>query len=198
MEKVKRYSQNDRVAGILSGRSYIVQQLYDENFDLIDRLVENNGGNLEDAKDIFQESMVVLYRVLKEDKFDFNSSISTFLYSVARIQWLKNINRRKKQQLIYDLNDNYPDVEKNVASVIEKNERYRLYQEKFNELSEDCRKVLSMSLNNIPIKEITSIMGYSSEQHTKNRRLRCKESLIKRIHNSSKFKELGNGTFQQD
>lgn len=182
----------------MSGKSEVIQQLYDENFDVIDRLIESNGGSFEDAKDIFQEAVMVLFRVLKEDKFDFNSSISTFLYSVARIQWLKDLNRRKKQQLIFDLKDNFPDLEKNIVGIIEKNERYRLYQEKFQELSEDCRKVLSMSLNNVPIKEITSIMGYSSEQHTKNRRLRCKQSLIKRIQSSSKFKELVNGAYQKD
>lgn len=194
----KRYDQNDKIAGIINGDNKVIKLLYDENFNIIDQLIKSNGGNLEDAKDIFQESLVVLFRALKEKKFNFKSSISTFLYSVARIQWLKVLKRRKKQQLLFELDDNYPDLEKNIISIIEKNERYWLFQKKFDELGEDCKKVLRMSLNNVPVKEITRIMGYGSEQYTKNKRLRCKQMLIKKIKNSTNFKELGNETFQDD
>ena len=194
----KTYTQDDIIAGIIRGDDAIIHRIYEENFELIEKLIESNGGNQEDSKDVFQEALVVLFRTLKENKFNNSSSISTFLYSVARLIWLKDLSRRKKQQLVFELNENLPDLETGIVSLIVKNEKYKLYFEKFNELSEDCKKVLRMSLNNVPIKEITRIMGYSSEQHTKNRRLRCKKSLINRIQRSDKFKELGNGTNQVD
>jgi hypothetical protein len=83
------------------------------------------------------------------------------------------------------------NTDRSIIDLIELNERLQLYRNKFEELSDDCKKVLRMFLNNVPIREITLAMGYSSDQHTKNRRFRCKKSLIHRIVNSSTYKELG-------
>lgn len=38
-----------------------VEEIYKHNYNLIQALVVNNSGTADDAKDIFQEAMVVLY-----------------------------------------------------------------------------------------------------------------------------------------
>ena len=97
-----------------------------------------------------------------------------------------------------DSGNDYNSQELEVLDIIDYNEKLKLFREKFEELSEDCKKVLRMFLNNIPIKEITQSMGYSSDQHTKNRRFRCKKSLVEKIRKSSKYKELRNEKNQDD
>ena len=43
----------------------------------------NNNGNEDDAKDIFQESIIVLYEKVKAGKFELSSKLKTFIYSVC-------------------------------------------------------------------------------------------------------------------
>lgn len=195
MSDSRKYSPEEIIDGILSDNTIILDQFYRENFYQIRHLIITNSGNEDDARDIFQEAMVVFYRKLKTDNILLSCSLSTYLYSIARLLWLKELHRRKKSRV--DLSDTLDDFnyqDKELPEIIARNERLKLYREKFEQLSEDCKTVLRMFLNNIPIREITKFMGYSTDQHTKNRRYRCKKSLIKSIRNSEKFKELGHET----
>lgn len=190
-----KYSSEKVIEGILANDAKILDHFYKENFLLIRHLVITNSGSEDDAKDIFQEAMVILFRKLKTQNIVFTSSLSTYLYSIARLIWLKELHRKSKHHVDFtDTLDEYIIQDLELPDIIERNERYKLYREKFEQLSEDCKTILRMFLNNIPIREITLSMGYSSEQHTKNRRYRCKKTLINRIRNSEKFKELGNET----
>jgi len=179
------------IEGITHGDHEVLKLVYRENFKIIRHLVTSNNGNVTDAKDIFQETMVVLYRKIRENNLEITSSLNTYIYAVARILWLKELTLRKKYSEVYDTEDNFISKIPNIVDLIEKNERLRLFRDKFEELSEDCKKVIRMFLNKIPVKDITKIMGYSSEQHTKNRHYRCKKSLITKIKGNNKYKELG-------
>jgi len=192
------YSDKELLEGIANGDTKVLEHLYNECFKTIRHLVVSNNGDIEDAKDIFQESIIVLLRKVREKDFRLTSSLTTFIYSIAHLMWLKELNLRTKRAVPAKTTDHYTDEELLLIDAIDRNERLKLYREKFEELSQNCKKVLRMFLNNIPIKEITKIMGYSSDQHTKNRRFRCKKSLVLKIKNSSKYKELSNEIHQND
>ncbi len=49
-----------------------VETIYKNNFALIQSFVLNNNGSYDEAKDIFQEAMIVLYENAKSDSFVFN------------------------------------------------------------------------------------------------------------------------------
>jgi RNA polymerase sigma factor (sigma-70 family) len=189
----RKYSQDEIIEGIIANDTVILNQFYKENFLLIRHLIVTNSGSEEDAKDVFQEALVILYRKLKTENIVFTSSLSTYLYSVARLIWLKDLQRKSKLHVDFsDTLDEFMQHDKNIPDIIERNERLKLFREQFEQLSEDCKTILRMFLNNIPIREITLSMGYSSDQHTKNRRYRCKKTLINKIRSNAKYKELGN------
>ena len=179
--------------GIANGDLEVINFLYSEYFQSIRHLIVSNSGSEDDARDVFQEVLIVFFRKLKLPDFSLISSLKTYLYSVARLIWLKELEHRKKFENFEETGTNYLTDDKDLPDLIERNERMRLYREKFEELSEDCKRVLRMFLNNIPIKEITRLMGYSSDQHTKNRRFRCKLALINKIRASNKYQELSYG-----
>jgi len=185
------YTDEQLVAGVKSRNNYIVDYIIKNNYRPIRQYVLLNSGSEADAQDIFQEALIVLYRKVMEIDFKLTSSLSTFIYSIAKLIWLKQLNKRGKINVTPDEANTIVDMGNNISELIENNERLKLYREKFNDLSEDCKKVLLMFLMKIPIAEITKIMGYSSEQHTRNRRYRCKESLINRIRGTQTYKELG-------
>jgi RNA polymerase sigma factor (sigma-70 family) len=198
LDKQEKYSLDELLNGIANSDAKVLNHLYKENFKLIRHFVISNNGNVEDARDIFQESLVVLFRKVQEENFKLTSSLSTFIYSIARLMWLKELSIRKKRAESRSADQEYSSQELEVIDLIDYNEKLKLFREKFEELSEDCKKVLRMFLNNVPIKEITKSMGYSSDQHTKNRRFRCKKSLVLNIRKSRKYKELRNEKNQDD
>lgn len=198
MKNIRKYSQKELLEGITSGDSKVIAFLYSEYFHTVRHLVIKNSGNKDDANDVFQEVLIIFFRKLKEPAFELTSSLHTYLYSIARYIWLKELENRRKFSSLEDTMESALIDTGEIIDIIERNDRLRLYREKFEQLSNDCKRVINMFLNNVPIREITRLMGYSSEQHTKNRRFRCKTSLIKKIRASEKYNELSYGKGKDD
>jgi RNA polymerase sigma factor (sigma-70 family) len=187
----KKYSQEELLERILQSDEEAITHLYDNYYHSVRYYIVKNSGTEEDAKDIFQEVLVVLFQKLRTGKFLLSSSLKTYLFSVASILWYKEL-RKRRQLPVTELFDE-KNVDAEIIESINKKEKLDLLRLKYEELSEDCKQLIRMYLNNIPIKEITALMGYSSDQHTKNRQLRCKKSLLNKIQSSEQFKELGYG-----
>jgi hypothetical protein len=77
-----------------------------------------------------------------------------------------------------------------LVSVVEKNERFLLYQKHFKNISTDCQKILQLFFDKIPAKQIAHIMGFKSEQYVKTRKFKCKELLIERIKQDAEYKKV--------
>ena len=80
-------------------------------------------------------------------------------------------------------------MDKGIHETAELNDRLEIFRRNFDSLSTDCQKVLRYFIEGMSIAEITRKMGYRSEQHTKNRRYRCKLSLIKQIKSTYGLEE---------
>lgn len=192
------YSESDLLKGVLQNDSGILEYIYRIYYPTIRQHVYTNSGNDEDARDVFQETMIIFYRKAKDPEFRLTSSLKTYLYSIAKLVWMRHL---KKKQLTITLSDTLLDnfrSEQEIISEIERNERLRVFRQKFDELSSDCKRILKMFLLKVPVREITRTMGYKSDQHTKNRRYRCKMSLIKRIRSCENFLELGYGNREEN
>ena len=66
-----------------------IEAVYKENFSLIQHFVVSNNGSEDDARDVFQEAMMVLYEKSRNPEFELTCQIKTYLYSVSRRLWLK-------------------------------------------------------------------------------------------------------------
>ena len=82
--------------GLAKNDKKATETIYRSNFNVIQAMILNNNGDEDDAKDIFQESMVVLFEKSRLADFELTCSIKTFLYSVARRLWLKKLASNNK------------------------------------------------------------------------------------------------------
>jgi len=192
------YTKEKIIEGIRKEDDKIIFYIYEKCFKQIKHLIKINNGDDNDTKDIFQEAMMIIFAKIKNNELNFECSFSTYIYSVCRLLWLKELEKRRRRCEKFFEGDNYIDVDNDVIELFEKNERRKLYLKHFNELSEACQKLLTLFLNGVPIKEITKIMGYSSDQHTKNRRYRCKKTLIDKIRSNPEYTELKNEKYRDD
>ncbi|UCH14934.1 MAG: RNA polymerase sigma factor [Bacteroidales bacterium] len=198
MNKNNSYTDKEIINGIIDENDDVLLYIYKNSYRPVRHLITTNSGNEEDARDIFQEALVILYKKLKSDDLKLYCSVSTFIYSIARLLWLKELKLRGKEISGYNDYDNYADEDSNVIKIYEYNERLSFYRRIFEQLSEDCKKILQLVMRSYTISEITKIMGYSSEQHTKNRRYRCKKALINRIMQNPEYYELKNEVYNID
>ncbi len=186
------YSDQDYLEGLKERREEIITAIYHNHIDLIKRLVKQNSGSEEDAEDIFQDTMIILYEKLYDDELILTSSFKTFLYSICRNLWLQRLSKRPGFTVnISDVEDYIilsDDIKYDIQDTSEA--RKIVYLRHFGKLSADCQRILKYFANGKSIREIAQLMHYKSDDYAKSRKYQCKEKLKKRIKNDPQYKIL--------
>lgn len=81
---------------ILSGDRALIHRMYASLFPFIRRMVFDHLGTEDDAKDVFQDTVIVIYEMAQKPDFRLTSKFSTLFYGVCRNLWMS---RRQKNQL---------------------------------------------------------------------------------------------------
>jgi RNA polymerase sigma factor (sigma-70 family) len=186
------YSDEAILEGLRLRSDYIINFIYKEYFPLIRFLVTENGGSGEDAEDVFQDGIIIIYNKISLNQLKLTSSFKTYMYSVCRNLWLQKLNKRKA---IFDkLTDveEYIDLPKDMLqeASLEETELHRIIQIHFLSLADDCQKLLRLFTKNIPLREIASMLGYKTEKYAKTRKYLCKEELKKRIASDPRSQKI--------
>jgi RNA polymerase sigma factor (sigma-70 family) len=183
------YTTEAILEGISMSNNDVLNYIYNKFFPSIRNFIENNNGNEEDARDLFQEAIIVIYRKMKKEPLVLNCNFKTYIYSVCRLLWLKQLEKRRNSNEVNSegILDNRLDE---VSPTFDQSERYKLYQKHFQLLNPDCQKVLQLTLEKISLKEIAEIMGYKGEKYAKKRKYQCKQMLIESIKSDNEFKEV--------
>ena len=157
------------------GNSIVFENLY-RHFPIIRTHILKNNGSEEDAKDIFQNALIVFYKKAISPQFELTSKISTYLFSVSKNLWL-DVLKSKKTTLnnIPEISSEYQEDEPSLPI-----ENY--IANKINELGEPCISILVMhSYNNLSMAEITHKLGYANEHTTRQQKYKCLQRLKKLI-----------------
>jgi len=187
------YSDEQILKGILRHDNLILQHIYKQYYYSINYFIKKNQGDEDDANDIFQEAIIIIYRKIKENDLIFEkSSFKGYLFSVCRFLWLKQLEKRRieKEKLNESLPYHEDLYDDNLSELAKKNEKYGLYQRHFGALSTDCQKLLQLFFEKVSLKDIATVMGYKSEKYAKKRKFKCKELLISRIKQDAEFKKI--------
>ncbi len=174
------FSDDAIVAGILSNDlNDIIFYIYRQYAELISFNVVTMGGSLQDGEDIFQETVVTFIDLVRKSKFRGESSVKTFLVSVARNIWLNELKRRKsgdQRAKVFETSRGH--IENDVIENLNKREMREQVLSLISHLGESCRKILTLFYyENLPFGEIVRKMGYESEQVARNKKYKCMKEL---------------------
>ncbi|MCF8369619.1 MAG: sigma-70 family RNA polymerase sigma factor [Bacteroidales bacterium] len=183
------FSAIEILEGIKNRDTKVLDFIYENFFHPVKLFVMKNSGSLEDAQDIYQDAVLVIYQKVLHENLTLTCSFKTYLYSVCRLLWLKQLEKRRINNRTAEEAGLFIELAEDIFSINEKNDRYKLYQDHFKKLSFSCQKVLELFLAKIPLKEIARILGFKSEQYVKKRKFQCKEKLIQSIKSDPNFLE---------
>ena len=152
-------------------------------------LMQKFGLNEIDSKDVFQLSMVILYDNVMTGKLTkLNSNLKTYLFSIARNQATNLIRKSKKeeQSKVHALLSMYvveetKDDHTNETDVREVNAQLRI-------MGDPCKTLLQLYyFEEMKMKDITSLMGYSNPNTTKAKKYQCLKRLQSMFHSQRKL-----------
>ncbi|UOQ78935.1 sigma-70 family RNA polymerase sigma factor [Hymenobacter sp. 5516J-16] len=84
---------------LLTDRHQTLTGIYQRTFPMVRRHVQQRGGSAQDAKDVFQDALVIFYEKAVGETLVLSASVSTYLVGVCRNLWRRELSRRSQQPL---------------------------------------------------------------------------------------------------
>jgi RNA polymerase sigma factor (sigma-70 family) len=176
--KDKQLKKDVQEAALLEGLARndreAVETIYAQQFNMVQSLIINNNGTYDDARDIFQEAMIVLYENACSGTFELNCKLKTYLYSVSRRLWLKRLQQMQKYQTdINGLQETVP-VEEELDQHEQRQVALQLMDKSMQGLGEPCRSLLeAFYVQRKNMVEIAADFGYTNAENAKNQKYKC-------------------------
>lgn len=174
------YSDQALINGLQHGGAAadeVLRYIYLQNRIVVLDFVKKNNGSLEEAKDIFQEAMMVFYENVQQGKFKGESALASYIYSIARFIWLNRLKRKGIGQKIIETQKASDISESFLPGFLEK-EKHKQVLGIFEKLGADCKKVLVLNIYQyFNMQEIAQEMNYDNEQIARNKKYKCLKKL---------------------
>lgn len=160
--------------GLAKSETKAVETIYRENYNMVQALIINNNGSAEEAKDIFQEAMIVLYEKVRSGGFELNCQIKTYLYSVCRRLWLKRLQQLSRFSSPVEPLETTVPVEEEIDTHEKRNTEFEMMNKAISSLGEPCKSLLeAYYLQKRNMQEIALSFGYTNADNAKNQKYKC-------------------------
>lgn len=156
-----------------------LKYLYKDPLRKIRKFILMNSGTLDDADDVFQDAIIVLFQYVKNGKYKEEYDLDGFLFRVAKNSWIDLARKNKKIIKASFIGFDISDDTDHLKDLI-KDEQLSTFHFLFNKLEDNCKKILSYVIfDKKNMKEISQLMGLKDENVAKNQHYRCKKYFTK-------------------
>jgi len=165
---------------IRKGDEEALVPLYETNRRPILSYALRNNGTADDAQDLLQESLVILWERVRSGKFEYKARLSTFIYATAKNIWSQWL-RKKQREVAGGVDpEGDRDFSPSVLETMIEKERARLVREALDRIGEQCRKLLLLFYwEELSMEEIARELGFANADTVKAKKYQCKKALEK-------------------
>lgn len=189
MAAKRQFTDKEFIEGLKNSDELLLSALYKKHFGVVLKYVLNNNGTEDEAQDIYQESVIVLYNNARKPGFELTCAIQTYLYSVAKRLWLKQLNKNSN---VFKLSDNtdedgaIADVSNDVSEYEEKEKHLLRMNESLENLGEPCKTLIEdFYIRRMSMEEISEKFGYTNADNAKNQKYKCLQRLKRLFFNEN-------------
>jgi RNA polymerase sigma factor (sigma-70 family) len=178
------FAENRRILiGLWKDSKSIIYEFYENEFSKVAFMILTNSGTIEDAKDIFQDALVILMDKFTWGKLDLHDcSLGTYVYSISKNLWYEKLRKQKKLNEFIDI-EKYKSVSISVGYYDEEPDLYELVSKAIESLGDPCKELLELYyFENHPWETVASLMGYSSAASARNQKYKCLERIREQIN----------------
>jgi RNA polymerase sigma factor (sigma-70 family) len=147
---------------ITKGDEKALELIYKKYYRMMTKLVITNSGTEEEARDVYQDALVVFWQKARSGNLVLTSKMSTFIYSICQNLWRKELDRKKRLS----------NEEKDSPTTMDMDSPER------DQLGETCRKVLMYYyFDEMSMQEIAEKLGFANTDTAKTKKYKCKQKL---------------------
>jgi RNA polymerase sigma factor (sigma-70 family) len=177
------------IAGLLNNDYAIIREIYENYADRIKNHIIKNGGTADDAKDVFQDALMIIYKKAQSEGFELTSQFYTYLFSICRFTFERKGKKNARNSVTNTDFDGYT-YDSNFEEDFLEREKYKIYQDHFQKMGLACQQLLELFFAKKDMEEIADILKLQNAHTARNRKYRCQKKLEKMIQADKRYLEL--------
>ncbi len=182
------HQEQELLKALAANDNTVIEAIYKDNYPAIQLFVLSNNGSADDAMDLFQEAMILLYEKAVSGELELNCKLKTYLYSVCRRLWLKRLQQMKRNGTPVETLEDLVPVEEDLEEQERKNEAFHQMDQALSQLGEPCKSLLeAYYIHRKHMNEIADEFGYTNSDNAKNQKYKCLMRLKKIFFNHYKM-----------
>lgn len=162
-------------------REKLITELYQSAFPTMAKYVSRMGGSFDDAKDIFQDALVVYYEKAVNSDLCLYNSEKAYLLGIAKHLWFKKFKDDRNNLPLDNCTEDFyvtDETEDQPSGV--KLMRY------LETAGKKCMELLSaFYYHKLPMKELADLFGYAGERSATVQKYKCIEKVRETIKEQS-------------
>lgn len=168
------------VERIRAGDEEALVAVYEANRKPVTVFVTRNNGTADDAEDMLQEALVILWERVQAGTFELTAQLSTFLYATVRNLWYRKLARMKREIPAELEAERVEDESPSALDDLIDDETTRIVRAALNKLGEPCRTLLMLFYwEELSTELIAQRMGFANADTVKSKKYQCKKALEK-------------------
>ena len=92
------FNTDSRILDLMKkGDDEALVMLYESNRRMVASFIARNSGTENDAEDLLQEAVIVLWERVKSGRFEYSSKLSTFIFATVQNMWRRRLAKMKRE-----------------------------------------------------------------------------------------------------
>jgi RNA polymerase sigma factor (sigma-70 family) len=155
---------------ICNGDEKALKFVYQKYYRMMTKLVITNSGTEEEARDVYQDALIVFWQKATSRNLVLTSKMSTYIYSICQNLWRKELDRKRR------LSNEEKDTAVHVD--MESAEREKIFRQCIEQLGETCKTVLMYYyFEEMSMLDIAEKLGFANTDTAKTKKYKCKKKL---------------------
>lgn len=146
----------------------------------VEKHVLINSGSKEEALDIFQDALIVVFNKINSPEFDSSKFLlDGFLINTCKFLWSNELRKLKVRQ---GSEQSISNLEYNdeIAAQLEKENQFKIIDQSLEQLGKKCQEILEMFYyKSFSMDSIAKKFGYKTVKSAKVQKYKCMESARK-------------------
>lgn len=181
-----RLSSHTFAEQLLSADELVLKTIYARNYRVAEQYVIQNSGTTEDARDVYQEAFMAVWRNIHLNKFTpaDENEFGAYLFRVTKNKWIDQLRSSKNKRIVELANDEPGEwIDEDVT---ETDMYIDAVKKQFGKLGERCRNLLELFyFKKQSLAKIAEQFSWT-EASAKNNKYRCLKQLREMVTSNGK------------
>jgi RNA polymerase sigma factor (sigma-70 family) len=191
---VHQYTDSEFIMGLRTDNNEILNALYKKHYNVVLKFIINNSGTEDAARDIYQETILVVYENARKPSFTLTCRLQTYIYSIARRLWLTQLRINGRTYLFREEEgDEIAEVNEEISEHLAKEKDIEKMNVSMEALGEPCKELIKdFYVKRLSMDEIAEKFGYTNSDNAKTQKYKCLQRLKKYFFNKNTVEHYKN------